>query len=96
MDDKELDKILESACRDIAVLGLYNSGWSIEAEERKDRLKTVLQTYLKDQNLALLKAVEEALPNCDSGCKHKDTYQGHRLVSKNEFKDKLNGIRKRL
>lgn len=62
------------------------------SEIRSDSLVTdTVRLYEATQSIINL--VDKELPNCDSGCKHKDTHQGHGTIWWQGYNQAINDMR---
>ena len=99
MDNKEIDKILQGFVYDIN-LHLVDGEEAIKDHPIIVETKAEIKALIKQEKLELLKRVEEAIPNCDSGCEHKDTHQGHGHIwwegynlSRSELRHRISDMR---
>ncbi len=53
----------------------------------------VKANIIEEAFTSIINLVDKELPNCDSGCKHKDTHQGHGTIWWQGYNQAINDMR---
>ena len=53
----------------------------------------VKANIIEEALTSIINLVDKELPNCDSGCKHKDTHQGHGTIWWQGYNQAINDMR---